>query len=424
MHYNILLHILKKRVDFFRYKPFIKEHTIPREIKILLDSLEDYFNKEKSLKEIDFDVFVTWFKLHKIPSLSKEKHSIYDKIFEKLTDTPPSQADMDATVEFFIEKDYAIKISDHLIKITEGDDTKSILDIEDMMRDYKKEVGKALEDNEDIFVTDDPEEIIKDVMTGGLEWRLEELNISIGPVRKGNFLIVSAYVNTGKTTFLANEATYMAEQLKDDEVVVWFNNEEEGSSVKYRLWQSALGWTKKQIGASPINTVAELKKVWNGKLDRIKMVDIKDINVSRVEDILDHVNPGLIIFDQLWKVNGFNDSFSEVDKMRRLFGWGRELAHNYAPVISVHQADGTAIGCKYPEMHQLYNSRVGVQGEADAIVMVGRDLDPSEPEEVRGIRVAKNKLPGGPRSEEKERHAIWEVDIDIEHARYIGRRSK
>lgn len=420
MHYQILIHILKKRKDFYRYTPLIKEHTINKETKILIDSMDSFFKKDKSCKEIDFSVFIPWFKLHKIPSMSKEMHSIFDKFFDSLTSNIPTEKDKDNILEFFIEKDYATKIADFLIKITEGDDTKEFLEIENMIRDYKEETNKALDKNTEIFVSDDPEEILTNVMSQGLEWRLEELNISVGPIRKGNFVIISAPVNTGKTTALCSEVTHMASQLEDDNVVVWFNNEEEGSAVKSRIWQAVLGWTLRDCQASPLKTIEEVKKKWKGRVDRIKLVDLKDITVQQAEDILDTVKPGLIVFDQLWKVEGFNDSFSEVDKMRRLFGWGREMAHRYAPVITVHQADGTAIGNKYPDMHQLYNSRVGIQGEADVIIMIGRDLDPAEPADARGIHVAKNKLPGGPRSDEKERHGKWDVTIDPTKARYKG----
>lgn len=420
--YDNLLWIFKKKKDFLRFKDLIKPHVVPNEITILVESMDQYFKSNPTISEINYHDFIPWFKLKRISSLSKEKHFIYDKMFESLLGDEPEEDELKNTLGVLLDKDYAIKIADYLVRISEGDYDKDILDVEDFIKDYKTETDRTVADKEDLFVTDDPTQILVTTMSEGLEWRLEELNISCGPLRKGNFAIIGASVNVGKTTMLASEATHMASQLRDDKVVVWFNNEEEGTQVKSRIWQAALGWSRKDCDASPLKTVEEVKKLWSGRIDRIKLVDDKNITAEQVEEILDSLDPGLIIFDQLFKIQGFNKAFSEVDKQLQLFSWGRSIAHKYAPVITVHQADGTAVGEKYPGMHQLYNSRVGVQGEADLIITIGMDLDPSASatNNERGIHICKNKLPGGPRSEEEKRHWKWDVDIEPIIARYKG----
>ena len=89
-------------------------------------------------------------------------------------------------------------------------------------------------------------------------------------------------------------------------------------------------------------------------------------------------------------------------------------------MIAVHQADGTAGGVPYLEMSQLYMSRVGIQGEADAIIMIGSSYDSSIPQNTRYLNIPKNKLAGGPLSDTKYRHAKYEIQIDPERARYKG----
>jgi len=54
----------------------------------------------------------------------------------------------------------------------------------------------------------------------GLEWRLEELNLSLGPVNKGDLVLVAARPEVGKTTFLTSEISYMLSQTEGD--VLWF----------------------------------------------------------------------------------------------------------------------------------------------------------------------------------------------------------
>ena len=414
--YDVLLHSLSKRDNFNRFRPYIKEHTVPREVNVVLDAMKDYFNNDETVKEIKMNVFVPWFKLHKIASLSREKHAIYEKMFDTLLASTPTEEEIKNTIEFFIEKDYAVKISDHLIRITEGDDSKSIHDVKGMLKDYEEESDSAM--MKDLFSEHDLEDILDNHTRKGLNWRLNELNRSLGPLRQGDFLIVTSRPDAGKTTFLCAEATFMASQLEDDQDVIWFNNEETVKKVKQRIYQAALGWTKGELMDNTMKTRAELEKVL-GRLDRIKVVDHKLMNTAHVEKALEESNPGLIIFDQLWKISGFKDAFSEVDKITKLFAWARGLADNYAPVINVHQADASASGEQYIEMNQLYNSKTGIQGEADAILGIGRVFDPAE-KNSRWIYASKNKLDGGPMSVEDERNGRYAVEIQPQIARFKG----
>lgn len=415
--YNTLLKILEKRDTFFRYRKYIKEHTIPKEVNTILSSMEEYFNSNPSLQEIGWDGFITWFKLVKVHSLSKEKHEIYDTIFSTIGESV--EEDMyNNVIEWFIDKDYAIRMSDVLLKIAEGDDSKHILDVDVMLKQYKEEVD-CVHTMDKYIVTSDLDDILANPSRPGLEWRLEELNISVGPLRQEDFVVFAAAPDSGKTTLLAAEASYMCGQLSNDKQVLWFNNEESGKKVKYRIIQSAIGFTKEEIDRNLLKAKEEAEKAL-GSNDKIVVVNKKDISVHEVEEMLSKYNPGLIVFDQLWKITGFEkESFSEAQHMTRLFGWGRKIAQEYAPVITVHQADGTAQGCQYIEMHQLYMSRVGIQGEADAIITLGRTYD-ADYANTRWINVAKNKLDGGDRTDPKLRNGKFEVEIDPYRARFIG----
>src|SRR3990167_11055041 len=70
------------------------------------------------------------------------------------------------------------------------------------------------------------------IAKGGLYWPLKSLNFSLGPLRKGDFGFVFARPETGKTTFLAHTASFMAGPTEAP--VVWFNNEEQGGKVRGR----------------------------------------------------------------------------------------------------------------------------------------------------------------------------------------------
>ena len=129
-------------------------------------------------------------------------------------------------------------------------------------------------------------------------------------------------------------------------------------------------------------------------MDRFIIVDDAGMPNWKMEWLMKKYDPGAIIFDQLWKVPGFEkESANEVGRQTMLFNWGREMAKRYAPVITVHQAGGTAGGERWLPMEALYGSQTGIQGEADAIIMLGRSYDPAD-EEFRFFYIPKNKMYG------------------------------
>jgi hypothetical protein len=125
----------------------------------------------------------------------------------------------------------------------------------------------------------------------------------------------------------------------------------------------------------------------------------------------------LIIIDQLWKVKGFEkEATTEVDRQTRMFAWARSLAKIHCPVVTVHQADGSAEGQLWIEMNQLYGSKTGIQGEADAIITLGRSHE-SGYENIRGLYVPKNKMVG---DDPAFRNGKFEITIQGAIGRFKG----
>lgn len=411
-----ILKVLESKSNYNKYKSYINTASISQEIQLIFNSMEEFFSEFPTVEDIDWEEFNTWFFNVKNSRLSSASASLCAEVFKGLS-SPIASSVHEAILDSFLERDVAMKIGEHCYKLAEGDDSKALLDVENYIQEYKDNSKKVLKGS--VYLEDTPfEELFNEKLDKGLEWRLEELNKSVGSVRKGDFVVIAAYSDSGKTTMLASEATHMAPQLKDDEVVVWINNEEGSRKVRRRIYQAALGWTNKELYDNPMVTLAEVEKVLGHK-DRIQLYDNKAMTVWDIEDILSHTKAGLIIIDQLWKVGGFDKgSFSETDKLGKLFGWARKIAQEVAPVINVHQADASTDGLDYIGMNQLYASKVALVGEADAIITIGRRHDAGVPANVRYIYTPKNKMGNGPRAEEQYRNAKWEVEIKPEIARY------
>lgn len=270
---------------------------------------------------------------------------------------------------------------------------------------------KHEEEVSDQFVTDDLEQLYnKAYGEGGLKWRLASLNRSLGPLRKGDFGFIFARPETGKTTFIADQVTYMAEQCHRS--VLWFNNEEQGDKVKLRIYEAALGANLEQIARAKDRAQRSFLDKTGG---RILLKDDSSISRQGIEHLCRQYTPDLVVIDQLDKVRGFDADRDDL-KLGSIYQWARELAKSFAPVIGVCQANGSAEGVKYLTMGHVANALTSKQAEADWILGIGFDY--TDPAPIRGFSICKNKLLGGPDSVPNLRHGRFDTALEPEIARY------
>jgi replicative DNA helicase len=284
-------------------------------------------------------------------------------------------------------------------------------------RFQEEQTGQEQEElEEDVFATDDLHVLIEGALkTPGLRWRLKTLNEMLGSLRKGDFGFIFARPETGKTTFLASETTFMCEQLAEgDGPILWINNEEQSDKVMLRCIQAATGCSLPQLYSDLAKYNDIFKQKTKGKLKIIK--DVSIVHKSFVEKLCRRHKPSLIIFDQIDKIVGF-DADREDLKLGAIYQWARELAKKYAPVIAVCQADGTGEGVKWLTMSNVANAKTSKQAEADWILGIGKVNDPGY-DAIRYLHASKNKLLGDEDTVPDQRHGRREVLIDAQTARY------
>lgn len=403
-----IISICSTKENHSRFFPFIKEHIVSPEAYQILKDLGVWFVK---YDDLSWDDFTTWFALVKHSSHTAQQKTLYETIFNKLKAHTVSTTVEDEVTKSLISRDYATKIADIALGISEGSDKESMDDVIRLVDDYQLEIDSSTSEEEE-FVTSDIYEIIK-LTSGanGLNWRIPQLNEAMGPIRKSKFVVVGSRPDSGKTSFLASEATFMLPQMDEGDCILWFNNEEGGADIKSRIIQAGIGWNSDDIRYHPADALKEFEKVV-GKLDRIKVKDNPTITTHYIEQLIKKYKPGLIIFDQLWKVHGFTrEATNEVQRQTMLFNWGREICKKHAPVITVHQAGGVAGGERWIPMEQLYGSQTGIQGEADAIITIGRTYDPTEAD-MRFFYLPKNKMRGSTPSQRNGRFVL-KFDPDV-----------
>ena len=252
---------------------------------------------------------------------------------------------------------------------------------------------------------------------GGFYWRLEDLNRSIGPIRKGDFIIVGKRPEVGGTSFLVSELSHMLEQTDGNAVI--FNNEEAPDKVYSRMVSSALGVDyRKLLGDAP-KYQAQYDK-WRGK-SKFDLVHDTSMTISSIHKHLEEREYDLIGINVLLKVGG-TGAKEDHDKFQALGEECRRIAQDYGPVVAIVQADPTAEGMQYIPQDRIYKSKTALQGEADGLIMIGTDEQIED--DVRYIHVAKNKIPPAPCTEVKSKHIKSRVNFEMETGRFLSNNFK
>jgi replicative DNA helicase len=342
------------------------------------------------------------------PQLRGQEVEMYDVLFSALKELTVSSEILQDTIVTMHRRHEAGNLSRLAYEVASGE--KSYEALTEHLQKLSLQSDAPSVDVD--FVSDDLDELIHEtVSSGGLRWRLHSLNRRLGPLRKGNFGIVFARVETGKTTFLADCASNFA--VQSDRPVLWFNNEEVGSNVKLRVVQSHFGADLPTILANRGTFKSRYSEEIGG---RLKMVDNAVIDRRYAERIIQQEKPSIIIFDQLDKIRGFDADRPDL-VLGKVYQWAREMAKTHAPVIGVCQADGQAEGVRWLEMNHMADSKTAKPAEADWILGIGKQNSQGM-EHVRHFHLCKNKLVGDEHVDPTLRHDRWDVLIEPSIARY------
>lgn len=312
------------------------------------------------------------------------------------------------TLQIIKKKNIALEIAQKALTISEGN-SKNEAELHELI---SKLTEDSIEDNK-LKVVDFNLKSLYDttIKSPGIRWRLDCLNRSLGPLRKGDFGFVFARPETGKTTFLASEVSFFAEQVSTPGI--WINNEEAGEKVALRCITSSLGIEEYKLEQNLDFYNEQYKK--NTK-NNIILVDEASIHKQDIEALVEQYKPSFLVFDQIDKIKGFSEDREDL-RLGKLYIWSRELAKKYCPVIGVCQADGSGENKKYLTMENVANAKTAKQAEADWILGIGATHNAGF-EFIRHFNISKNKLLGDKNTDKKLRHGKFDVLIQPDIARY------
>lgn len=406
-----LLKFLLARVNYDKYYAYVKDLNLEPESETLLHSIHDYYKEYPDKEEISPQELIL-FCHNRNPAI--KKRGVYTEFFSKLDDPRLNTKVIAESFNVIMEKYFASEI---LFKLSDAIEQEStgVLDI--VQRDLENfgKVRLRLTNQRVQYTDNDIVKLIKKQEDSpGIRWRIGSLTNHLGEIRGKTLGHIFARVDTGKTSFVLSEEAYWVTQLADDEVIIHFNNEEDGEKLMTRFYQAVLNCSKENL----IDKPAAAKKEFLARGgNKFKLYDDAIISVEDIDEILSSYKGKcrVIVVDQADKLHFVGASkMGDVARLQMIYAKLRELSKKHdCHILTVGQASVAAENRKWLHPSDLDSSKTLKPGEFDYIIGIGKIFtDPmSGQEQIRYIHLCKNKLGTG-------QHAQLEVLFDPSRALY------
>lgn len=406
-----LLSVVKERKKFNKLYRSIPKESLTQNTQILLKDFDRYFKEHEGVEAIEHDSFMSWFKLTAHPKLSDEGKSLFEQQL-RLIHKPLHPSIEAGLMNRLVANDIATRMYDAITKFNDGEDIDFLHTSKELVREFEEGVKKKVKSCE---VTTSMEEMMEeDANDFGFHWRLDCLNMSMRPLRGGDFGIIAGRPDKGKTTFMTDQLTYMAKQVdvlfpNENRSILWLNNEGPGKRIKYRCYQSALDATASELlEKQKAGTLQSEYEAAVGRHNAIRVFDIHGLWNHEVQEIVEYNDPALVVMDMIDNIRFGGDATNNGQRtdqlLEAMYQWGRMMAVVWdKPVLATSQISADGDGLQFPTLPMLKDSKTGKQGAAEFIITIGA-LNEITAQNTRFIGMTKNKLhrEGGPRDPRAE----------------------
>ena len=392
---STILKLFRKREKYDLYRHSVPQHLLVAQTQIIVKDLGEYF-EESGAQEVDPDIFLDWFLL-KHPRLKDEPRALLTGIIKNMGGEVPEAVERGLLARLEDAKN-AMALTSLLERYNAGDEvsvTRSLIALAEKVPVSSSELPEA-EFSIDKMLDDEEND-------WGFHWPLDALNQSMRPARPGDFGILAARVDQGKTSFIAHALSHFAPQVDklfpgEDRNIIVLNNEGLGSRLNQRLVQATLNMSIDEMVEARRggrNLWDDMIEKWGGRRV-VTVYDVHDRPMSYLENIIRRTNPAIVVVDMLDNVpfdgevgNGGQrtDQILEAAYQRARI-WGVKYR---TVVLAASQLSAEAAGCLYPGLHQLSNSRTGKAGAAEFVLMLGHSSEEAL-KHSRWISLPKNKM--------------------------------
>jgi hypothetical protein len=395
-----LLGALRERSKFRQLRSAVPDALLGQETIAMLKWYECYFAAFPEKEYVETDVLRSLFTLKAGSTASPEQVTVMRMLMNKLDEPVDAHILAGITTQLY-ERDFAGRAAALLNQFDNGDEVDITYELNRLASENLRRLSSSTPSS---YIDAPIEDILADFGEDrGLKLPTAALRETIAGLQGGDSVAVAGRPDKGKTSLLAAALAGFAPQLRPlglaGRPMLWLNNEGSGRRIIPRIYQAALGITfEEMVGMSNKGILrdAYLQAV-DGQDIRVK--DAHGLSLGQLEQIIEDMNPCVVVFDMLGNFRPpKHEGGNKTDGLEAMWQEVREMAvrHDFVafPTIQI-SADGDNM--LYPPYSALKDSKTGVQGACDVILMMGA-LNQIEMDTVRGFSTPKNKrqMPGKP----------------------------
>lgn len=369
------LRLLKHRKRYEALARAVPHRALDTRTQILLKDFGRFFAEFPEAQRIDAGAFTLFFRMIH-PKLGEDDLAVYSHLFREF-DTDVGADVEQGLMKRLQEAATAYDVATMLDKYNSGEEVDVRAGLTGFIAAYDEQIERTAKNPQ---VLDPIEDLLRaEANDEGLHWRLGCINRSIKPLVGGDFMVVAARPDRGKTTFLSDNLTFMAPQIDtlypdQGRSILWFNNEGPGHRIVTRCFQSALGATMEELvrlsglpaekGFEKYKTLVRQRyaQALGGRPGVLRIFDIHDFWSHEVEDVIELYNPAVIVLDMVDNIKfsgGASNNGQRTDQLlEEMYKWARNRAvKKDCAVLATSQISAEGDGMPYPTLPMLKDSR-------------------------------------------------------------------
>ena len=321
------------------------------------------------------------------PALTRVARDNFSDLLEEVKNQKPNKKIAVTILESLHKQAIAKQIAVKATEMYNNTNDTTFNDIQTLI-DESNGVNKEEYEN----VTDNIHLLI-DALKDNTKWKfnLSELRDRVNGIGDGNFLIVFARPESGKTAFWVNMVAGQGGFASQGAKVCALINEEPAIRTQMRLVNAHTGMSFAEIKDNP----TKAGESWANIKDNMRILDTVDWSLDKIDSYVAKEKPNVLIIDQLDKVH-VTGTFARTDeKLRAIYTGAREIAKRRScALIGISQASADASGRLDLTFDMMENSKTGKAAEADVIIGVGFSNNLEVDQDLRSVAVSKNKITG------------------------------
>lgn len=388
-----ILGALRERNRFRQLRGAVPDAQLGVETLTMLSWYDAYFKQFPDKDRIETDVLRSFFTLRAGTS-TPEQQAVMKMLITKL-DTDVDKSIIEGITAQLYERDFAGRAAAVLRKFEDGEEVDVTYELNRMANENMRRLSSAQPSS---YIDTPIEDLLKEYEDDrGLKLPTNVLKESVGGLQGGDLLLVAGRPDKGKTSLVAAILTEFAPQLKDmgweGRPLLWLNNEGSGKRIIPRIYQAALNVDFLEL--TRLSNAGTLRSLYLQAVcnQDIRVKDIHGMSLGQIEQVIEDMNPAAVVYDMPAniKTTGMGAGANKTDGLEGIWQGIRDICvlHNHVG-IGTSQISNEGDNELFPGYGALKDSKTGVQGAVDVMLMMGAFNSP-DMAAVRGFATPKNK---------------------------------